>query len=130
MIAPAPASSGRLDSLGRWFLATIDYQIWGLVILVALLLFCLWRGLRYKSWPARNDYFHLLLSLVGCIGGVTIPVVFLITKPPAIDMLSGPLLVIIGLGIPILIFGEALPRLKSLFFPSEAPRPVAEKESD
>jgi hypothetical protein len=129
LLAPATAQSGsHLDRIGRLILATFDYQAWGGTILVVLVCFCVWRKWRYKSWPAQADCFHVLLSLLGCIGGITIPVVFLMTKPPATDMLAGPHFVLIGLAVPILIFGAALPRLKALFFPSEAPRPVAKKE--
>ena len=71
----------------------------------------------------------MLLSLLGCIGGITIPVVFLITKPPAIELLSGPLLVLIGLAVPILVFGTALPRLNSMLFPAEAPNPLSSKDT-
>jgi hypothetical protein len=116
--------------MGRAFLSTFDYQVWGITILVVIVGFCLWRRLRYKSWPAQSDCFHLLLSLIGCIGGITIPVVFLITKPPAIDLLSGPHFVLIGLAVPIIIFGAAIPRLKALFFPSEAPSPTTVKKTE
>ncbi len=71
----------------------------------------------------------MLLSLLGCIGGITIPVVFLITKPPAVELLSGPLLVLVGLAVPILVFGTALPRLNSLLFPAEAPNPLLSKDT-
>jgi hypothetical protein len=130
LLAPVTVSGGgHLDSTGRWFLATFDYQIWGLVIVSVFVFFSLWRRWRYRSWPVRNDYVHLLFSLAGCIGGVTIPVVFLLTKPPALDMLSGPLFLLIGLGVPILIFGEAIPRLKTLFLPPEAPRPPQDQNT-
>jgi len=114
---------GYLDSAGRWFLAAFDYRLWSLLIILTFVFFTLWRRWRYESWPTRDDYLHLLFSLAGCIGGITIPVVFLLTKPPAIDMLSGPLFLLLGLGVPILIFGEAIPRLKALLFPREAPKP-------
>lgn len=119
--------SSWLDQIGRLFLA-IDYRVWGIIMLAALLLFCVWRRLRYKSWPAQSDCFHLLLGLVGCIGGVTIPIVFLVTKPPAIEMLSGPHLVLIGLAVPVVIFGTAIPRLNSLLFLSQAPSPPPTKD--
>ena len=124
LLQPTVVSGGRLDSMGRWFLVTFDYRVWGIAFFCALVLFSLWRRFRYKGWPVRDDYVHMLFSLAGCIGGVTIPIVFLLTKPPAIDMLSGPLFLLVGLGVPILIFGEAIPRLKALFFPPEAPRPA------
>lgn len=129
MLQPTVTSGGRLDSAGRWFLATFDYRVWGIVFFCAFVLFSLWRRCRYKSWPVRDDYVHLLFSLAGSVGGITIPIVFLLTKPPAIDMLSGPLFLLVGLGVPILIFGEAIPRLKALFFPPEAPRPGQDSSS-
>ena len=129
MLQPTVLSGGRLDTTGRWFLATFDYRVWGIIFFGTLVLFSLWRRFRYKSWPVRDDYLHLLYGLAGCIGGVTIPIVFLLTKPPAIDMLSGPLFIFVGLGVPILIFGEAIPRLKALFFPREAPRPEQDSSS-
>ena len=115
----------RLDAYGRWFLATFDYRVWGFIFLLVFLLFSLWRRFHYKSWPTRDDFLHLLFSLIGCIGGITAAIVFLVTKPPAVDMLSGPLFLLLGIGVPVLIFGEAIPRLKALFLPPEAPKPPA-----
>jgi hypothetical protein len=130
LLALATASgAGHLDSIGRWFLATFDYQLWAVVFVFTFVLFTFWRRWRYKSWPAQDDYVHLLFSLVSCIGGVIIPIVFLATKPPAIDILSTPLLLLIGLGVPILIFGKAIPLLKALFLPPEAPRPPQDQNT-
>jgi hypothetical protein len=63
------------------------------------------------------------MSLTGSIGGITAMVVFLFTKPPAIDMLSTPMLLFLGLIVPIVIFGNAFPRLQALCFPTQAPKP-------
>lgn len=114
---------GLLDSVGRWYLETLDYRIYGLLILVVLCIFFFWRRWRYKSLPSRDDYFTLVINLVGVFGGVTIFVVFLLTKPPAFEVLPSTSLVLIGLLVPIVILGFALPRLRALFFPAQAPRP-------
>lgn len=121
--AAGASLGGHLDSAGRWFLAAFDYRVQGLSILIALLFFASWRRLGSSKWPTRDDFFRLLFGLIACIGGITISVVFLLTKPPAIEMLSSPLLLLLGLGVPILIFGEAIPKLKALLFPREVHRP-------
>jgi hypothetical protein len=123
---PSPNSPGRLDSIGRWFLETFDYRVWGILFIATIVLFCLWRRLWYEMWATRNDCFHLALSLIGGIGGITTMVVFLFTKPPAVEMLSTTMLLFLGLALPIMIFGEVLPRLKVLFFPPEVPKPPAD----
>lgn len=63
------------------------------------------------------------LNLAGALGGVTIFVVFLLTKPPAFEALSSTSLVLIGIVVPIVLMGIAFPRLRALFFPPEAPKP-------
>ena len=101
----------------------MDYRLYGLLALVALVLFCLWRKLRYQSWPTHLDCITLVLSLGAMIGGITVLVVFLLTKPPAIDALSTQTLALIGVLLPIIIFGNAYPKLRALLFPTQAPKP-------
>ena len=111
-----------LDSLARWILTNCDYPVLGIIIIFVLVVFCFWRKFRYKLWATREDYFHLALSLVGCIGGFSAALVFLFTKPPAVELLSGTTLLFLGLIVPIVVIGTAFPRLKALFFPPEAPK--------
>lgn len=112
-----------LDFAGRWILTTCEYRVLGIFIVIVLVAFSLWRRFRYKLWPTHEDYYHLAVSLVGSIGGFTAAVVFLFTKPPAIDLLSGPTLLFLGVIVPIVVMGHAFPRLKVLFFPTQAPTP-------
>jgi heme A synthase len=118
-----PSKAGLLDSIGRQFLSTIDYRVYGLLALLALLLFCVWRRWRYRSWPSYQDCIVVVLSLGAMIGGITVLVVFLLTKPPAIDVLSSQTLALIGLLLPIVIFGNAFPKLLAQLFPPQAPKP-------
>ena len=120
----------RLDVAGRWLLTALDYREWGFFILAVIIVFAFWRNKRYGAWPPRDDYFRLLFALLTAVGGLTAMVVFLLTKPPAVDMLSGPMLVLLGLGVPILMFGESLPRVKALFFPSQAPPPAKHNQPE
>ena len=112
-----------LDSVARWILTTCDVPILGITIICVLLTFCFWRRFRYDLWPSQKDYFQLALSVIGTIGGFTATLVFLFTKPPAVDLLSAPTLLFLGLIVPIVVIGTAFPQLKALFFPTEAPKP-------
>jgi ABC-type glycerol-3-phosphate transport system permease component len=112
-----------LDLIGRQFLSTMDARLCGILILVLMGLFSAYRKLRYRSWPGHQDYIIFVLSLGAMFGAVTVLVVFLLTKPPAIDLLSTQTLVLIGLLVPIIIFGNAYPKLRALLFPPRAPSP-------
>jgi hypothetical protein len=106
-----------LDSFGRSFLTTFDYRLYSLAILIALIIFCAWRKGRYKSYPTQQDCFDFVTGLIGLVGALIVMAVFLLTKPPAIDALSGQVLGLIGLLVPIIIFGKAGPQLKALLSP-------------
>jgi len=111
-----------LDSLARWILTNCDYPVLGLFIVFILIGFSFWRRFRYKLWPTREDYYRLGMSLIGTIGGFTATLVFLFTKPPAVNLLSGPTLLFLGLIVPIVVIGAAYSQLEALFFPPEAPK--------
>ena len=111
-----------LDSVGRWFLREVDYRVCGLVVLAVVLFFVFWRRRQYRSWPSVDDCVKLVSSLLGIAGGLLVCAVFLLTKPPAIEELSGLWLAAIGLIVPVVTIFYGAPRLKALFFPKEAPR--------
>ncbi len=104
--------------------------MYGLIALASVGAFCVWRRLRYHSWPTHLECISLALILPAMIGGLTVPVVFLLTKPPATDMLSTQALVLLGLLVPIVIFGNVYPRLRALLFPPQAPKPVRRQAGD
>ncbi len=108
-----------LDSLGRWFLRESDYRVFGLCVLAVVVLFIVWRRTRFKSWPSKDDFLVLVLSLLGIVGALPICAAFLLTKPPAIEMLPGSSLAAIGVLVPVVTFTYGVPRLRALFFPKE-----------
>lgn len=124
---PAPSPGGILNSIGRYFLLSLDARLYGLLALVAVGGFCVWRRLRYKTWPTHQDCIAFVLSLAAMFGGVTVMVVFLLTKPPAVDLLSTQLVALLGVLVPIVIFGNAYPRIRALLFPQQAPSPPYDK---
>lgn len=113
-----------LNSAGRWLLRVVDYRTYAIIILIVSAFFVFWRRWHYKSWPSHDDYLNLVIGLLGIAGGLPVGVVFLMTKPPATNMLSGTMLASIGLLVPIVCIAFAWPRLRALFLPYEAPRPL------
>jgi hypothetical protein len=65
---------------------------------------------------------------VAIIGGVTISIVFLLTKPPAVDMLPSQSFTLIGLFTPIVIFYYTLPRIVAVFSPEKTPEKPPEDQ--
>lgn len=121
-------SGGNLDSLGRWLLTQADYRHYGLFIALAVSLLVAWRRWRYGNWASFGDCISLITSAAAILGGMTVSIVFLLTKPPAIELLPSMSLNLIGLFTPIVIFYYTLPRIRAVFLPSESPgRPAVEK---
>jgi hypothetical protein len=96
-----------------------DYRYYGLFIVTAIVLLMVWRRWRQGSWPGMEDYIALITSIVGILAGSTIGIVFLFTKPPAIDLLPPNLLLLVGLFTPIVMYSYTLPRIRALFSPPE-----------
>jgi hypothetical protein len=113
----------HLDSIARWILTNCDVPVLSIIFICVLVSFCSWRRLRYKLWPSQKDYFDLTLSLISMMGSITVALVFLFTKPPAVHLLDGATLLFLGLVVPIVVIGTAFPQLKALFLPTEAPKP-------
>ena len=99
-----------MDSIGRWILRAVDYRVYAIVVLATSIIFVIWRRWHYESWPSRDDYLNLVIGLLGISGGLPVGVVFLMTKPPAVDMLSGSMLAAIGLLVPIVCLAFGWPR--------------------
>jgi hypothetical protein len=96
-----------------------DYRYYGLLIVGAIICLSLWRRRKYGSWPAFEDSVALVTSIVGIIGGTTIGIVFLFTKPPAIDLLPSQSLLFLGLFTPIVMYSYTFPRIRAFLSPSE-----------
>jgi hypothetical protein len=116
-------ASVSLDSTGRWILREIDYRYYGLLIAAILVVFTVWRRWSYKSWPSKGDLEKLVIGLLAIIAGLNVGIVFLMTKPPAVDALSGTALVSIGLITLIGSLAYGAPLLWALFFPPQVPPP-------
>lgn len=122
------SSGGLLDSAGRQILQFAEYRVIGLTILLFLAIFLTWRRYKFGAWPSIEESFSAVTTALGIVGAVTVGVVFLFTKPPAIELLSSQALLIIGISVPVLSFGYAFPRLRVLFLPPPSGPPPAQPE--
>jgi hypothetical protein len=78
-----------------------------------------YRWVRYRSLPTTGDCLQVVYSLLAFCSALIVFVVFVLTKPPAINALSGTELSMVGLLTIIAVVGRVYPDLKELFNPSE-----------
>jgi hypothetical protein len=86
-----------LDSVGRWLLRHFDYRVCGLLTLVLVMAFLGKRKWAQGGWPPILETLLAAASFLFILGGLLVMVVFLFTKPPAIDDLSPTTLSLIGI---------------------------------
>lgn len=129
MTATPPSTSGSLDHAGRWLLTVLDYREVGLLILLIIAVFALWRRIKFSAWPRFDECGSVLFAVLAIISGITVMIVFLLTKPPAVDLLPDEALEILGIMIPILFIWDSGPKIKAAFVPKQAPKPPAEMDT-
>jgi hypothetical protein len=120
-----------LDSVGRWLLRHFDYRVCGLLTLVLVMAFLGKRKWAQGGWPPILETLLAAASFLFILGGLLVMVVFLFTKPPAIDDLSPTTLSLIGIFVPIATGYLGWDKLHGAFFPSKPPPPESgEAQSD
>jgi hypothetical protein len=123
--ARAAGADDLLDAWGRRILHGYDYRYVALVIVVLWLVFLGTRRFRYGSWPPLADQLTIVISLFGLWGVVIQAVVFLMTKPPAIEVLGQTDLVLVSIVSLIAVAAVLVPVVARLFLPMEvSPRPL------
>lgn len=114
-----------LDSAGRWILQQSDYRVVALFTLAIVVGFAYYRRHRYGEWPSVIECISVALNLLTLCSALTVGVVFLLTKPPAVDSISPEALAVAALVTVIAVFGHVAPKLKSLFRPEVEELPAA-----
>jgi len=128
VLAIRTADGGFLDSAGRQLLALAEYRNLGIVLVLVLLIFVFSRHRTLNAWPGVEDCVNVCTNTLAIIGGLIVGVVFLLTKPPALELLSQQALLTIGIFVPIVSLGYALPRMRALFSPPVPPGPPTKEE--
>ena len=117
-----------LDRAGREIVhALVDnYTLIGISLVLLIVVFIYWRKFRYGEWPTITDCLVVVFSIFTMLTGTTVAVVFLMTTPPAVDLLPTSTLLIVGLGNLIVGFAYAFPKFWDAFNPP-APDPQDDK---
>ncbi len=119
-----------LNEYGRWILEQADYRVVGLTTLLIVVVFVVTRRVRYGRWPGVTESQTVLLKVLSIFSALAVGIVFLLTKPPAIDILSSGAFSLIGLVTLISVIGPAGTTLIKLFNPElDQPPPNDSKPS-
>lgn len=78
-----------LNAIGRAYLDYVDYRVSSLSIMLILAVIILHRRVKLKHWLPLQDIIRAALGFLMVSTAVTIFCVFLLTKPPYLDALSG-----------------------------------------
>ncbi len=120
VVATLPVTAADpINSLGLLILKAADYRLVALATLGLYLLLSLIPLTRHGAWPGMEESIHGVLGLLSLFGTVTIGCVFLLTKPPAIDMLSDDSRGAIGLVCVVVMGLLGIIEVRSVFFSSK-----------
>ena len=114
-----------LDGFGRSMLRLADPRALALLALFILCVFLIFRRKRYGSLPSNSECLRVVFGLLTLFSAIIVGVVFVLTDPPAIEVLSPGTLPFYGLVILIAVIGQVIPELLDLFKP-EAKEPPEE----
>jgi hypothetical protein len=122
--------TATLNTIGRAFLSFQgdNYTLLGIFLTAIVLIFVYWRKFMYGEWPTITDCLVVVLSIFTILTGITVAVAFLLTKPPAVDLLPPSTLLIVGLANLIVGFAYGFPKLWFAFNPP-APDPPRARPS-
>ena len=121
MAAPATVAADQINALGLLFLRSADYRYVALGTIGLYALLSLLTLKRHGTWPGMEASVHGILGLLSLCGTVAIGCVFLLTKPPAIDMLSDDSRGAIGLVCIVVMGGLGIREVKTIFFDGKNP---------
>ncbi|HXU29569.1 MAG TPA: hypothetical protein VN851_03240 [Thermoanaerobaculia bacterium] len=98
----------NLDLIGRAYLDHVDYRVSNLAIMLLIGVIAIHRRAKLKQWVPLQDVVRAALGFLMISTALTIFCVFMLTKPPYLEALSGDNLsttafitvfVMLGLGI-------------------------------
>ena len=76
------------DGIGRWVAVTFDFRFTGLTSLLVVVVFVLLKFRRDPSAISTTSCLGLAFSVYTLISATNVGAVFLLTTPPALDLLS------------------------------------------
>lgn len=121
MAAPSAVTADRINAIGLLLLRSADYRYVALGTIGLYTILSLLTLKRHGAWPGMEASLHGILGLLSLFGTVAIGCVFLLTKPPAIDMLSDDSRGAIGLVCIVVMGALGIREVKTIFFDGKNP---------
>lgn len=113
--------------IGRWIAATFDFRFTGLTSLAVVAIFVLWKARRDPSAVSTTSCLSLAFSVFTLISATNAGAVFLLTTPPALDLLSKDSLALVGVVTVVAVYLQAGRDIVSRF--SSPPKPPEDKQT-
>jgi hypothetical protein len=110
-----------LNGAGKVLLQHMDYRICGLVVLVLCTVLTILRRVRLGMKTTILEFFTGAFALISIYGGMLIAITFLLTKPPAIEYLSGGDIMLSAIVTLVGTMYLGVGQLKAVFFPPKPP---------
>jgi hypothetical protein len=120
------------DKFARAILERFDYRTSGVAALVVCIALSIVRQIRSRTRPSLAEFLSGVLGILGAFTGVTVAIIFLLTKPPAIEYLSGDGLILAGITTLVASVYLGWTLAVTIFLPPKPPsfsqKPEAPKE--
>ena len=117
------------DTIGRWIAATFDFRFTGIVALVVVAVFALLKVIRRDSAAISiKNCLGLAFSVFTFITATNAGAVFLLTSPPALDLLSRESLALVGVVTVIAVYLQIGSYIIAQF--GSVPEAPVEKQAD
>jgi len=114
------------NSIGRWIAATFDFRFTGLASLLVVAAFILLKFRRNPAAVSTTSCLSLAFSVFTLISATNAGAVFLLTTPPALDLLSKDSLALVGVVTVVAVYLQAGKDIIAHF--ARTPRPPSEKQ--
>lgn len=115
------------DAIGRWIAATFDFRFSGLASLFVVVIFVLMKFRNDPSAVSTTSCLGLAFSVFTLISATNAGAVFLLTDPPALNLLSKDSLALVGVVTVIAVYSQAGRDIVTRF--RSSPKPPSERNN-
>jgi len=117
------------NAIGRWIAATFDFRFTAIAALIVVAVFALLKA-RRRDFAAISitNCLGLVFSVFTFISATNAGAVFILTTPPALDLLSKDSLAIVGVVTVVAVYLYAGRDIIARF--TSAPKPPEDRQAD
>ena len=109
------------DAIGRWIVSTFYFRFTGLISMAVVHAFVVWKGRRDPSAISTTSCLSVAFSVFTIISATNAGAIFLLTSPPALDLLSKDSLALVAVVTVIAVYQQAGRDIVSRFRNPPAP---------